>query len=84
MDEGNVMARNRQTDSSDKRHKKRRQRARKPVMEGFWSFCLMPCLGVNSTTLLAWSMSGFLSDFYRRVDRLLARVETVQWAEGTR
>lgn len=35
-------------------------------------------------SLLAWSMSGFLSGFYRRVDRLLAKVEMVQWAEGTR
>ena len=32
----------------------------------------------KAPSLLARSMSGFLSGFYRRVDILLARVETVQ------
>lgn len=77
-----VMARIEQTDSSDKRHKN--AMAGQAVTVGVQSHLLNAYPVGRAPSLLAWSMSGFLSGFYRRVDRLLAKVEMVQWAEGTR
>lgn len=72
------MARIEQTDSSDKRHKN--ATAGKAVTVGVQSHLFNAYPAGRAPSLLAWSMSGF----YRRVDRLLAKVEMVQWAEGTR
>lgn len=78
------MARRKQTDSSDKRHKDGSKEDGKQWHRVFRVFCLMPCPRARQLGLFAWSTSGFLSGFYRRVGRLLAKVETVQRADGTR
>lgn len=71
------MARIEQTDSSDKRHKN--ATAGKAVTAGVQSHLFNAYPAGRAPSLLAWSMSGFLSGFYRRVADYLQRL---RWFSG--
>lgn len=72
------MARNRQTDSGDKRRPNGMKRVEEP-----WQKVVGAC-GQGTYTPPGLEHVWLCLAFYRGVDRWLARVETVQWTEGTR